>query len=240
MRTGTKLPLVAAATVALGMVAAQGHAAIVTWNFDNVTGASPPTVTSAPASGGSVSNLTVGSFSGVGDLLSQTGVFNNASSNTYPGATGANDFGMYAAPGSIVPGATDYVQVTFTPDSGYVFQLSDVDFGARSTSTGPKNYAVRWSVDGYASDILAAAIDNSGSTWKFYNSSFSPVTDPTSEPVTVRLYMYGGTGNPGSSANFRMDDVSFDVAALPVPEPASAALLGLAGLPWVAGRRRRA
>lgn len=234
----TKLSFVAA-ILSLGAFSCLSNAAIVTYNFDNVTGASPPSVTSAPASSGSAANLTLGSLSGVGDTpTTQTGVFNNASSNN-AGASGMNDYGLYVAPGATGPASTGYLEVTFTPDPGYKFQLSDLDFNERSTSTGSKNYSVRWSVDNFASDVYAAAIDNSGSSWKPYDSMFTAVTDPVSEPVTVRVYLYGGTGNTGSSANVRFDDVTFGVAAV-VPEPMSLSLIALAALPLGAGRLRRA
>ncbi|HZZ42720.1 MAG TPA: hypothetical protein VFE58_07265 [Tepidisphaeraceae bacterium] len=219
----------------VGMLTAGANAAVITWNFDNVAGASTPTVFSAPASSGAAANLTAGSFNGVGGNTTSPGVYSGTVSNGYATATGVNCYGVYVAPA----GGTGYYQVTFTPDTGYDFTLSDLDFGTRSTSTGPLNYAIQWSVDNYASNIYSAAISNAGSTWKFYDSSFSPVTDPISEPVTVRIFLSGGAGGAGSAANSRIDDVAFNVsAALPVPEPASAGLLASAAL--LLHRRRKA
>jgi hypothetical protein len=237
MRRAKISAAVAAAAVSIGLLSAGARAAVVTWSFENVTGASPPTVSTAPPSGGTpVANLAVGDLSGTSQLASQTGVFNNASSSGYTGASGANDYGLYVAPGN-----TGYLEVTLTPDAGYAVQLSDLDFGSRSTATGPLTYTVKWSADGYASTIYTAAIDKSGSTWKFYDSNFAAVTDTVSEPVTVRVFLSDGTGSPGSSANSRFDDVKLDVSAVALaPEPASLGLLAAAGLPLAARRRRRA
>ncbi len=227
--------VLAAAAVVTAM-AGLANAAVITWNFDNVVGASPPSVKNVPASSGTPVNFTVSDLTGTSNLASQTGVFNNAVSTGYTGATGVNCYGFYVEP---VTGAGVF-EMTFTPDPGYTIRLSDLDFGSRSTATGPLKYTVRWSADGYAGTIYTAAIDKTGSTWKYYDSSFAAVTDAISEPVTVRVTLSDGTGSSGSAANSRIDDLAVTVSAELIPEPASLGLLASAGLPLVMRRRRQA
>jgi hypothetical protein len=104
----------------------------ITWNF----------ATAAPSSGtpvaniSSVSDISQGNNNGTTALLTAVSV-----SSGYAGATGGNNAGAAARVGALVTGASGsaYFEFTVTPDPGYVINISKVDFGSRSTGTGPRH-----------------------------------------------------------------------------------------------------
>ena len=51
-----------------------------------------------------------------------------------------------------------YFEITITPDSGYNLNISDINFGERRSSTGIRNYEVRWSIDNFTSSITIADV----------------------------------------------------------------------------------
>ena len=181
------------------LLPAISHAQIY-WDFSTATPLSgvPANVT--------VSAVTQGNNNGTTTLLTTT-----SASSGYAGASGGNNAGAAAFIGAFDSTASTYFQWTITPASGVVLTISQVNFGARSTGTGPKAYDIRTSLDGFASAAATAAV-SANSVWAL-NSNTVNLTTAAGQPVTIRIYGYNGTGNPGAStANWRIDDLSLTVS----------------------------
>ncbi|MFN0047986.1 MAG: beta strand repeat-containing protein, partial [Cytophagales bacterium] len=171
-------------------------------NYDFAT-ASASTVT---GSGYSVSAISQGNNFGTTPLTNNT-----SASSGYAGATGGNNAGAAARAGvlTIAGNGSAYFEFTLTPSVGTV-NLTSLQFGSRSTNTGPQAYSLRSSSDGYASDIATGALANN-STWVLtIPSLITTVTSSIATAITFRIYGYNGSGNPGmGTANWRIDDLSF-------------------------------
>lgn len=178
------------------------------WNF---TTASPTSGIPAGVAGGT---FTQGNNNGTTTLLTTT-----SASGTYAGASGGNNVGAAARIGALNQGTggSAYFEFTFTPDAGRQFAATSLSFGARSTSTGPKAYAVFTSADGFATPVASGTF-SSDSVWRMNVTSFSGVTGAAGEAVTFRIFGFNGTGSPGAgTANWRLDDVRLTAGVLALP-----------------------
>ncbi|MBC7947826.1 MAG: HYR domain-containing protein [Chitinophagaceae bacterium] len=107
----------------------------------------------------------------------------------------ATSWGITANANDAVTG-NDYFEFTVTPVGGSQFSVTQLVFNYERSATGPPNFIVRSSIDGYTSNIgsisgLAAAI-TTGNT-----IVITGVSSQTSA-VTFRIYGYGATGTAGS------------------------------------------
>jgi hypothetical protein len=130
--------------------------------------------------------------------------------------------------------------LTLTPNAGFTISLTGLNFGTRSTSTGPQAYSLRSSTDTYGSDIATGTISNNAA-WSLKTHSFTSPAFALNEAVTLRLYTYGGTGSPASGTiNSRIDDFTITVEGVnPVPEPATVLGVAVGGLATARVVRRR-
>ena len=213
------------------LVGSVSQAAVIGWNFSDDdavfdTG-TPVNFTISPFSIGNT-------FGTVADPVNPTSPSTGA--GTYPGASGTGNIGNAVNIGALNTATSAFYSVTFTPSSGFSIQLADLDFGTRSTGTGPQGYALRSSVDGFATDVLTGTIANN-SNWSFKDNTFGVFTGPLGVAVEFRLYTFGGTGSPTSGTiNSRLDDISISVDAIPEPS-AAVALVGGVGLIGLLRRR---
>lgn len=145
----------------------------------------------------------------------------------------------------VFPGGTDaatavtnnsYVQFTVTPDANTQMDLSSFTFdAARGGTNGPRGYAVRSSVDGFAGNIATADITANRPNFAAFNvplsaASFQGLTAAT----TFRLYVY----SPSNTSTVEFDNLTLNGTTSPVPEPASAGA-AIAMLGGLLVRRRR-
>ncbi len=151
----------------------------------------PNPSTANPFNGGDVldPNLTA---TGVGR---GSGVTANAGSNRYNAA----NWSLTAID------ATDYFTWTITPATGYRIDFTSVAGMWQRSSTGPKNYVLESSHDGFASQIASGSITGSGSATA-YSIDLSSLQDIDSA-IEFRLLAYGGTGATGT---FSINDFEFD------------------------------
>ena len=177
--------------------------------------------TASPTSN-TVGNLTVGSLSqgnnnGITTMLGATSPssgYNFLLSGSSTAASGNNNAGAAARAGSLNTGSSAYFEFSLTPESGYGFTFSSIGFGSRSTSTGPKAFTLRSSVDGYTSDLITPGSLASTSTWAYSSTSLTSGTSSFTA-VTYRLFGYGGTGSPSTNtANWRIDDLVLSLASM--------------------------
>ncbi len=186
----------------------------VYWNFDNgdanLFSTSPNPILNLPNN--SISAITLGNGHSTNAAFNAPSLSTTSPSNTYSGFSANNNIMASCKLGVLDINTSTYFQFTLTPVAGFNSRLSGIEFGYRSTGTGPANYSLRSSADNYASDISTGSLNVTGTaTWsKITVPSFG--TLPTeANPVTYRIYGFGGTGTPPPvgtpSANWRVDDV---------------------------------
>ena len=174
--------------------------AMASYNFSAGTAAA-----ASVASKITVSSLTQGNNNGTTTLIT-----NSSASTGYTGASGTFNATVAARTGALntATSGSAYFAFTVTPSAGNAVSLSGISFGVRSTSTGPLNYVLRSSLDGYVSNIAAGTIINN-STWALKTHSGLAVSAAIGTPITFRLYGYGGTGTAATgAANWRVDDIN--------------------------------
>jgi len=187
-------------------------AALFTYTFADVT------TSSSSSAGGAAGNLTFSSFtaSGVGADSTATGVFSFSGWTT--GATNASDSFGHGL------NASDYFEFTITPDAGFQFSLTSLDFSAGRTTTGPRQFAIRSSADGFASNLVPSVADDhesvvatnvvqftdntatalySGNAINLNGASFTDVTSS----LTFRIYAFNAESTAGA---FRVDDFAIN------------------------------
>jgi hypothetical protein len=199
------------------------HADTIVWNF----GDDDAIFDTGTPNHFSVSAFSIGnSFGTVTDPVNST-----SASTTYAGASGTGNIGNACRVGPFNATTSAYYQVTLTPDSGYSLNVSDFDFGVRSTGTGPGNYTLYSSIDAFATagtSIANASITTAGTPWAFKDNTLTSTPTGTSA-ITLRLYVYNGAGSAVSGQeNNRLDDIKISAAAtlLPPSTPSPSAIGG--------------
>lgn len=178
-----------------------------TWNCGTATASGTTTTPTGSA------NITMGSWSQGNNNGTTPLITTTSPSSSYTGSTGGDNFGAAARTGAIATGTNGsaYFQITITPDTGYNITISELTFGARSTSTGPQSYSIRSSANSYGTEIAGGSITNN-SNWSLKTNSGLSIT--TSSAITLRIYGFAGTGSAGqSTANWRIDDLKIVATA---------------------------
>ncbi|HEY4207399.1 MAG TPA: choice-of-anchor J domain-containing protein [Puia sp.] len=167
----------------------------ITWDFSTST-----PLSGIPA-GVSVSAVSQGNNNGATALLTTT-----SASSGYLGATGGNNAGAAANVGAFRPDTTTYFEWTLTPAAGVAVTVSQVNFGSRSTGTGPQACDIRTSLDNFATAAARSTLANS-SAWALITNTTSIAGAP-GQAITIRIYAYNGAGNASkNTANWRIDDL---------------------------------
>lgn len=206
-------------------LALPGAAADVYWDFAT---ASPTSITPP------VANLTVGDVTQGNNNGTTTMLTTSSASTGYAGVSGSRNAGLAARTGALNTAAdgSAYYEFTLTPANGFQVSVTGLSFGSRSTSTGPKAYSLRSSVDSFASDLATGTITiTNPATWVLY--SVNGLALSSGAPVTLRLYGYNGSGSASlSTANFRIDDltVSLTVSTGGAPAPTLTSFTPATGL----------
>lgn len=219
----TRSWILGAVATVTGLVAAQAQVT-VGYNFGVGSG-------SLAASSGTPVNFSVGSFS-VANTVGALGTNPNNTapvSTGYAGASGAFNYDNAAPTGAFNNGTSGYYSVTITPTGNFGVRISDFDFGALSVTgtTGPVSFALRSSINSYASDITTGSF-TANSTWALKDNTFTAVRGADGAAVTLRLYTYGNTTVSSGVANINIDDVALTMTA--VPEASDCALFGCAAI----------
>ncbi|MDH3324903.1 MAG: hypothetical protein OEL89_04660, partial [Candidatus Peregrinibacteria bacterium] len=96
--------------------------------------------------------------------------------------------------------ATDYFQITVTPDSGYDLNITDIDFAEQRSATGPPDVSVQWSKDpafGVSTSILTINGENDA-TEHVRNISGLNIDVADGETLYVRFFGYNASGGGGT------------------------------------------
>lgn len=105
-----------------------------------------------------------------------------------------------------------YVEFTLTPNAGYTLNLTNVDLNIRRSTTGspsgagPRQWALRSSIDGFAADLGSGAI--ALNTTPIITVSLGLAFQNLMTPVTFRLYGYDVYNNPGGLNRFVFDNIA--------------------------------
>ena len=206
------------------------------WNFSTGTGS--PNSLSANLSGAVIAGQNV-------DPL-YTPAFDTVNpSGGYSGASGIHNASIevnsVAGPVTLANlGTATYFEFTVAPDPGYSLQATDFQLGSRSKlATGPTTLTLVASTDGFATfSTLGATALAADNNWALVTLSSFSYTAATDVPITFRIYGTDGTG--GSVVpNWRIDDVTLGVVAVPEPSTYASLLVGVVLLGARALRRRR-
>ncbi|MEO6905165.1 MAG: hypothetical protein ABI148_02290 [Ginsengibacter sp.] len=136
-------------------------------------------------------------------------------SSGYTGASGNYNAGAAAISQPFNKSTSTYFEFTLTPDQGYSLTVNAIKFGSRSTSTGPKFYSIRTSIDSYNSDLVVGNL-SVDSKWYLYNHSGFSFSNTNNNLVTFRIYGSDGAGASSNTAVWRIDDLSLAVSVAPV------------------------
>ncbi|UMY66633.1 MULTISPECIES: hypothetical protein [unclassified Flavobacterium] len=169
-------------TILLGCVFSSQAQSIFT---NPITGTNPNTANPYTTGQTVASNMTV---SGIGRGTGVTG----SNANDRYNATGWNS-------GSL--DTNDYFEFTMTPASGYQISLVSLVYTGQTSGTGPTNFALRSSVDSYASNIGTPTA--TGATISLSGASYQNLTSA----ITFRLYGWGASAAGGT---FSINDFTFN------------------------------
>ena len=177
----------------------------VKWNFGTSSGlATPSSGLPGDVTGGTVSQ---GNNNGTTALLTTISV------STSPAFSAQFNAGAAARIGALNKGANGsaYFEFTLTPDAGKTLTISALQFGTRSTGTGPQAYSVFTSLDSYGTAVATGTIVNN-SIWTLKAPTFTSVTGTAGGAITVRIFGHSGAGGAQqNTANWRIDDLQVTV-----------------------------
>ena len=107
--------------------------------------------------------------------------------------------------------SSDYLQFSISPNTGYQLDLTDIVLRLRRSNTGtpqgsgPVQWSLRSSLDGYAADITSNSLTHNYSNYSVtLNSSFLNVYTT----VTFRLYGYSVSIASGGTSRLVVDNIS--------------------------------
>ncbi|MBS1661780.1 MAG: Ig-like domain-containing protein, partial [Bacteroidetes bacterium] len=183
--------------------------ATIKWDF----GTAASTVTEAPAITSTVpSGLAVPTVSQHNNNGTTQMVTTSSVSGPIPPFSGSANAGAAARTGAFsdLTGGSAYFEFTLTPGAAQSITVTEIDFGSRSTGTGPVSYNIRTSLDAFATPITGSMLANS--TWAMMTNAAN-LAGATGQAITIRIYGYGGTGSPAAgTANWRIDDIAVTVS----------------------------
>lgn len=162
------------------------------------------------------------------NTLVGTGGSNNTASNASLSAAipsgqynGGNVyFGEGGWPTATTIDTNTYLEFTLTPNMGYTLNLSSIDFNIRRSTTGspsgagPRMWALRSSLDGFATDITARTLTTTPTTTSI---SLGGAYVNLPGAITFRVYGYDVFNNPGGMNRFVFENISArGLSSLPI------------------------
>lgn len=210
------LARLAAAACLAGLPARLRADPTAVWTFGTDQSSAEPAGLPAEVRGGTVTS----GNSAATTLLSAT-----SSSRGYADASGRYNAGAAAKPGpqDRGPQGSAYFEFNLAPAEGRRVAVTALRFGSRSTSTGPRAFAVFANHDGFSAPVATGALESNG-TWGLQSVTLAPSAADAGAAVVYRIYGYEGTGHAAAGVvNWRIDDVAFTLGGTPTGGTASVA-----------------
>ena len=164
------------------------------------------------ASAQTIGNWTLNNtLAGTGSALNSVGAISagpGVSSTSFNGST--EWYGQNGFPAAGLPNPTAYLQFSISPNSGYEINIASVVLRMRRSNTGspsgsgPTQWCLRSSLDGYAANLAAGAMTHNYANYSVPLTGFSMLPGA----VTFRLYGYGVTVSSGGTSRFVLDNIS--------------------------------
>lgn len=129
----------------------------------------------------------------------------------------------------------DYFEWTVTADPGNSFSVTNFTFTFQRSATGPAEWTLRSSLDGYGSDLADFSALANGT----YSTNLNLANQNS---ITFRFYGYGNTTTQSAgSAGFEGTDEDLILYGTVIPEPTTVVLMlaGFAGIAFVRWRKNR-
>lgn len=184
-----------------GFLMAQTTSFTLTYNFASVASGTACTGTVDPTPPPTATGIISGSFIAVGTNTcpSSTGYFNFSQWGI--GATNGNDGGFTG-----YLDTAKYYEITLTPQTNYEVNFDSISFKSLRSSTGPRFWAVRHSVNNYASNINAISTNTNVtvvSTGTDVNAFFWATDSYTTTTILSGFKVYPGLTSITSPVSFR-------------------------------------
>ena len=125
------------------------------------------------------------------------------------GITGSNSNNRYNASGwsiGVTPDENDYFEFILSPEEGNRINFNSFVFTGQASASGPVQFSLRSSVDGFTSEV--AALSATGSTVNLTGSVFQNIQTT----ISFRIYGWGGSSTAGT---FSINDFTFEGSVLP-------------------------
>jgi len=100
--------------------------------------------------------------------------------------------------------ADEYFQVVVTPAAGATINLTRFEVDERRSSTGPRQWVIRSSLDGFVADLATFMVPDNDTTRVDQGLTLPAAFTGLTAPVTFRLYAFQSEGATGS---WRVDNV---------------------------------
>ncbi len=131
----------------------------------------------------------------------------------YVGASGTYSGTSNAKVGVFVATTSTYIQVILTPAANNWINVTSINWGNLSATTGPTSFSIFSSANNYTAPVGTATATANG-TWALVSSTLSaPIAGFTSTALTLRIYGFGGTGTQPTVPNWRIDDLKITATA---------------------------
>lgn len=158
---------------------------------------------------------------------------------TPSGATGSISSSGFPTGGIIL--VDDYYELTITPQIGSAVDYDSILFGERRSGTGIRDFSIRTSLDGFASDLFTLNVPDDTIT-RFQTVNFTNAFSAVSDPLTIRFYGFNAESNLGTwrLTNHSLGEMQITGTVTVVPEPSTfVAMLALPTVALAAIRRCR-
>jgi len=103
--------------------------------------------------------------------------------------------------------STDYFEFVLTPNSTYTISFINLTYNAQRSGTGPTNFALRSSLDGFTSNISTSSVLTTTTTISKSISLSNITYQNVTSSIIFRIYGWGSTANPGT---FSINDFTFN------------------------------
>jgi Family of unknown function (DUF5689)/Secretion system C-terminal sorting domain len=159
---------------------------LATWNFENT----PVVSTVAP-------NITASNVTLAGGSTNTISYFGGVTGQAISGSSWSTTTSL-----------TKYFEFTITPAANFTLSLSSIVFSTQVSATGPTNWALRSSIDGYTSN-LALGTNPQAISADNQTANLGVAIQNRTTAVTFRIYGYSAS----STGTFRMDDLKINGTA---------------------------